>query len=312
MNDREPLRPAAGRRGGARRLAAALPRPARVLPLPATSRPACGWSRRSARPPRRWTTTPTSTCATARLRVRLASHDVARGHRARRRGWPAGSPSSPPRRRVAGRPRGASRCWSSRSTPRDHAAVKPFWRAVLGLADSPTYDQELVDPDGVAADAVVPADRAPHDEPRQRFHVDIRVPPEVAPGRVEAALGAGGTLVSDERAPTFWVLADAEGNKACVTTWQGRDGPGLTGPPAAVPAGSSASDGDTVVADTWRGVRSPRSTASPSTALARCCSTVQRSGSCVTTPPSIGAGTTPNEAETGLFAPGPRPAIGRC
>ena len=38
-----------------------------------------------------------------------------------------------------------------------------------------------------------------------------------------AALDAGGTLVSDERAPTVWVLADAHGNKACVTTWLGRD-----------------------------------------------------------------------------------------
>jgi 4a-hydroxytetrahydrobiopterin dehydratase len=48
------------------------------------------------------------------------------------------------------------------------------------------------------------------------------VPPEVAPGRIQAAIDAGGTLVTDEFAPMFWVLADAQGNKACVTTWQGR------------------------------------------------------------------------------------------
>jgi 4a-hydroxytetrahydrobiopterin dehydratase len=30
-------------------------------------------------------------------------------------------------------------------------------------------------------------------------------------------------LVSDARAPAFWVLADAERNEVCVTTWQGRD-----------------------------------------------------------------------------------------
>ncbi len=24
-------------------------------------------------------------------------------------------------------------------------------------------------------------------------------------------------------APAFWVLADAEGNEACIATWQGRD-----------------------------------------------------------------------------------------
>jgi len=30
-------------------------------------------------------------------------------------------------------------------------------------------------------------------------------------------------LLADDRAPAFWILADAEGNEACVTTWQGRD-----------------------------------------------------------------------------------------
>jgi 4a-hydroxytetrahydrobiopterin dehydratase len=29
--------------------------------------------------------------------------------------------------------------------------------------------------------------------------------------------------VSDEHAPSWWVLADAEGNEACVATWVGRD-----------------------------------------------------------------------------------------
>ncbi len=60
-----------------------------------------------------------------------------------------------------------------------------------------------------------------HDEPRQRFHLDIHVPREVAERRVRAALEAGGVLVTDGYAPSFWVLADAEGNKACVCTWVG-------------------------------------------------------------------------------------------
>ncbi len=63
----------------------------------------------------------------------------------------------------------------------------------------------------------------PHPEPRQRFHVDITVPPEVAERRIAAALAAGGTLVSDDHAPAFTVLADAEGNKACISTPLGRD-----------------------------------------------------------------------------------------
>jgi hypothetical protein len=33
------------------------------------------------------------------------------------------------------------------------------------------------------------------------------------------------SLVDDSFARSFWVLADAEGNEACVCTWAGRDGP---------------------------------------------------------------------------------------
>ncbi len=64
------------------------------------------------------------------------------------------------------------------------------------------------------------------DEPRpqrNRIHLDVIVPHDVAEERVAAALAAGGRLVSADRAPAFWVLADAEGNEACVCTWQGRD-----------------------------------------------------------------------------------------
>jgi len=50
------------------------------------------------------------------------------------------------------------------------------------------------------------------------------VPHDEAHRRVAATLGAGGVLVSDSAAPAFWVLADAEGKEACITTWQGRDG----------------------------------------------------------------------------------------
>jgi len=64
--------------------------------------------------------------------------------------------------------------------------------------------------------------RSPHDV-EQRFHLDVRVPPEVAESRVRAAVAAGGTLVDDGYAPRFWVLADAQGNRACITTWLGRD-----------------------------------------------------------------------------------------
>jgi 4a-hydroxytetrahydrobiopterin dehydratase len=57
-------------------------------------------------------------------------------------------------------------------------------------------------------------------EARQRFHVDVHVDPDQAQGRIDAALAGGGTLVSDEHAPSFTVIADPEGNKACVCTWR--------------------------------------------------------------------------------------------
>jgi hypothetical protein len=59
---------------------------------------------------------------------------------------------------------------------------------------------------------------------RNRIHFDVSVPHDEAQRRIRAALAAGGVLVSDAHAPAFWVLADPEGNEACVTTWQGRDG----------------------------------------------------------------------------------------
>lgn len=104
----------------------------------------------------------------------------------------------------------------------DHTEIKPFWRAVLGMVDSPESDAAVYDPSGsMPALWFQQTDR--HEEPRQRFHLDVRVAPEVAPRRIADALAAGGTLVSDEPAPRFVVLADAQGNKACVTTGLGRE-----------------------------------------------------------------------------------------
>ena len=103
----------------------------------------------------------------------------------------------------------------------DHEEIKPFWRAVLGMGDHPQYDSELRDLSG-SQPTLWFQETERHDEPRQRFHLDVRVPPEVADSRIADAIAAGGTLVTDEHAPRFWVLADAHGNKACVTTGRGR------------------------------------------------------------------------------------------
>lgn len=102
----------------------------------------------------------------------------------------------------------------------DSEEVMGFWAALLGY-DATADDDELVDPAGRRPTLWFQATE-PGDAPAQRWHLDLRVPPEVVEARIAAALEAGGTLVSDARAPTFWVLADAQGNQACITTWVGR------------------------------------------------------------------------------------------
>jgi 4a-hydroxytetrahydrobiopterin dehydratase len=108
----------------------------------------------------------------------------------------------------------------------DAGAIRPFWRAVLGYADEPGRSgawDGLIDPLGQGPAVWFQRMDAPRPQ-RNRIHFDVSVPHDEAEPRIQAALAAGGTLVYDAKAPAFWVLADAEGNEACVTTWQGRDG----------------------------------------------------------------------------------------
>lgn len=102
-------------------------------------------------------------------------------------------------------------------------SILPFWAAVLAMEhlSGPEFGDELRD----SADALptVWFQSSGSEEPRQRWHLDIWVDPEQVRPRMDAALAAGGTLVSDAEAPSFWVLADPEGNRACLCTWQTRD-----------------------------------------------------------------------------------------
>lgn len=105
----------------------------------------------------------------------------------------------------------------------DITAVIPFWRAVLGYEprqDSP--EEDLVDPRGRGT----PFWFEPMREPRGdggAIHIAVWVPPEQAEGRVKAALAAGGRMVRDDFAPSWWTLADAAGNEADVSSITGRD-----------------------------------------------------------------------------------------
>ena len=104
----------------------------------------------------------------------------------------------------------------------DRATVKPFWQAILGYRAPEDVPDELRDgAERMPSMWFQDSDSTAPD--RQRWHLDISVPHDVAQQRIQAALDAGGTLVSDQRAPAFWVLADPEGNQACICTWQSRD-----------------------------------------------------------------------------------------
>jgi 4a-hydroxytetrahydrobiopterin dehydratase len=105
----------------------------------------------------------------------------------------------------------------------DIAAVMPFWRAVLGYeprADSPHED--LVDPYGRGVPFWLERMRETRADGGGAMHVAVWVPYEQAEARVAAALAAGGRMVRDDFAPSWWTLADAAGNEADISTVKGR------------------------------------------------------------------------------------------
>jgi 4a-hydroxytetrahydrobiopterin dehydratase len=102
----------------------------------------------------------------------------------------------------------------------DIPVVRRFWRAVLDYRDE--GDEDLTDPSGRGPSLWFQQMDAPRTE-RNCIHLDVIVPHDLAEARVASARAAGGRLVTDKYAPSWWVLADPEGNEACVATWMGRE-----------------------------------------------------------------------------------------
>jgi 4a-hydroxytetrahydrobiopterin dehydratase len=98
--------------------------------------------------------------------------------------------------------------------------VLPFWRAVLGYLE--VGDEDLLDPHLQGPPFWFQQMDAPRPQ-RNRIHIDVYVPHDQAEARVAAAIAAGGHVVSDENAPGWWTLADAEGNEVDVASWPDRD-----------------------------------------------------------------------------------------
>jgi 4a-hydroxytetrahydrobiopterin dehydratase len=104
------------------------------------------------------------------------------------------------------------------------AEVMPFWRAVLGYEprrDSPEAD--LVDPRGRWPGFWFEQMDQPRPDGGGAIHIAIWVPYEQAQARIAAALAAGGRMVRDQFAPSWWTLADAAGNEADIATTLSRD-----------------------------------------------------------------------------------------
>ncbi|HVX47462.1 MAG TPA: VOC family protein [Mycobacteriales bacterium] len=98
----------------------------------------------------------------------------------------------------------------------DHAAIAPFWAAVL--------DRRYVTGEGFAdvgdpnqLHPLIWFQKSGSEEPRQRWHFDVAIDPAQLRPRIEAAVAAGGSLVrGDDRSA---ILADPDGNRVCLTTW---------------------------------------------------------------------------------------------
>ena len=105
-----------------------------------------------------------------------------------------------------------------------------FYAALLGGEVGPGG---LVDPSGQVPGVWFqePPDGTDDDGPglppqefEQRWHLDVWVPHDEGERRLRAVLDAGGRLVSDASAPSYWVVEDPDGNRSCICTPLDRSG----------------------------------------------------------------------------------------
>ena len=100
------------------------------------------------------------------------------------------------------------------------ATIAPVWAALLtGNPEAQGHgspSDEIRDATGRVPNLWF-GDADEHETPRQRFHIEVYVAPEVAEQRIAAALAAGGTIVDDSNAPSLTVIADQDGNKGIVS-----------------------------------------------------------------------------------------------
>ncbi len=99
------------------------------------------------------------------------------------------------------------------------ATIAPVWAALLtGSAEAQgrgSPSDEIRDATGRVPNLWF-GNAHEHETPRQRFHIEVYVAPEVAEQRIAAVLAAGGTVVDDSNAPSLTVIADQDGNRGIL------------------------------------------------------------------------------------------------
>jgi 4a-hydroxytetrahydrobiopterin dehydratase len=91
---------------------------------------------------------------------------------------------------------------------------REFWRAVLGYVSA--ADDNVVDPLGHGS--TVWMQELDTEKPlRHAMHVDVSIPREQVHARLEAALAAGGEIVTES--DEHWTLRDRAGNRVCIAVW---------------------------------------------------------------------------------------------
>lgn len=94
--------------------------------------------------------------------------------------------------------------------------ARPFFLAALGY--EALGDTDAIDP--LRAGPPLAFNPISGDAPgRGRTHFDVYVPADQAQARVDAALAAGGRLVDDTHAPTWWSLASPENHGVDIAAW---------------------------------------------------------------------------------------------
>jgi 4a-hydroxytetrahydrobiopterin dehydratase len=120
--------------------------------------------------------------------------------------------------RIAADPASVSEIELGLDTARS-ATIAPVWAALLtGNAESQGHgspSDEIRDASGRVPNLWF-GDADENETPRQRFHIEVYVAPEVAEQRIAAALAAGGTVVDDSNAPALTVIADQDGNRGVL------------------------------------------------------------------------------------------------